>query len=115
MATIEELEERLSTLESKFEEQKKRRTLRGSLQCPNCDNTEIFLVSPLDTYQLPLRIAQEGVLKTKFIGALELYLCSQCGYGEAQLDPSQLKEKERKNVKLVSNANEEPTPEEPYR
>ena len=114
MSTLEELEERLSALESKLETLSKRRVLRESLTCSGCGNTEIFHISQLETYGLPVRVAQEGTFSITPIGVLELYVCSQCGYGEVQLDPSRLKEKGCKHAKLISKAKEE-IPEEPYR
>jgi hypothetical protein len=114
MPTTEELEERLNALEKKLTEQQRRRALKESLTCPHCDNTEIFHISELETYGLPLRIAHDGNFSVKAVGVVELYLCSQCGYGEVQIDPSQLKEKSRANVKLISRAKEK-TEEEPYR
>jgi hypothetical protein len=114
MPTLEELEERLNALEAKLEEQSKRRVLRESLTCSGCDNTEIFHISQLETYGLPVRVDHEGSFKVTPIGVLELYVCSQCGYGEVQIDPSRLKEKGRKHVKIISKAREE-TPADPYR
>jgi hypothetical protein len=114
MLTLEELEARLNALEAKLEGQSKRLVLRESLVCSGCGNTEILHISKLETYGLPVRVDQEGTFSITPIGVLELYVCSQCGYGEVQLDPSRLKEKDRAQVKIISKAREE-IPEEPYR
>ena len=114
MPTVEELEERISALEDKLDAQSKRQVLRESLTCSGCGNTEIFHISQLETYGLPVRVDQEGTFSIDPIGVLELYVCSRCGYGEVQLDPSRLNEKGRKHVNIISKAKEE-IPEEPYR
>jgi hypothetical protein len=115
MPTVEELEERLSALETKLAEKNKRRVLRDSLTCPSCDNTEIFHISKLEGNQgTPVRVGQARGFSFKSIGVLELYLCSQCGYGEVQLDSEQLKNTPRDNVKIISRA-KDPPDEEPYR
>jgi transcription elongation factor Elf1 len=114
MATLEELEERLSAAEAKLLAQNKRRVLRDSLTCPSCDNTEIVHISELQAYGLPVRVDHEGGFVAKAVGVLELYVCSQCGYGEVQLEASKLKDKERKNVQVISKAREA-REEDPYR
>lgn len=114
MPTLDELEERISALEAKLEEQRQRRVLRDSLTCPSCGNTEIVHISALQAYGLPVRVDHEGGFVAKPVGVLELYVCSQCGYGEVQLEPGKLKDKARENVKIISKAREV-REEDPYR
>jgi hypothetical protein len=128
MATLEALEERLSTLSQRVEELEARLDgeagrraglMRDTRRCPACRGQRILhvewfqnAVSPEDTIKTPISVALETTfLKAKFLGVLQAFVCAGCGHAEIQLeDASGLEGK--KNVRVL----DPPAGEEgPYR
>lgn len=99
---LTQLEQRVSHLEQRLSESTVRRAMRDCLTCAACGQGTILHITELLAHGLPVRVDNAGSFLPEPVGRLELFVCAACGYGEAQIDPSELTATERRNVRVLS-------------